>query len=177
MATSSNNQYAPPRSAVADLATSEGTERATRLSRLGASIIDGLILGLPFAPSYFAAFSTLAHQGRFTASNLGMAMAATGLLLYAAVLIDLVILTIVAVLVHRNGQTIGKKLLGIKVVRTDGSRATLGRIFWLRNFVNSLFTLIPLAGRVYGLVDPLMIFGEARRCCHDYIADTIVIRA
>jgi len=26
-------------------------------------------------------------------------------------------------------------------------------------------------------VDPLMIFGGARRCAHDYIADTIVIRA
>ena len=35
-------------------------------------------------------------------------------------------------LVQRNAQTIGKKLMGIKVARKDGSRATLARIFLLR---------------------------------------------
>ena len=39
-------------------------------------------------------------------------------------------------LVAANGQTIAKKLLGIKVVRSDGSKASVGRIFWLRNVVN-----------------------------------------
>jgi uncharacterized RDD family membrane protein YckC len=81
------------------------------------------------------------------------------------------------VFVYRNGQTIGKKLVGIKVARTDGSRATLGRIFWLRYLLNTVITLVPGLGGLYALVDILMIFGEARRCCHDYIADTIVIRA
>jgi uncharacterized RDD family membrane protein YckC len=68
-------------------------------------------------------------------------------------------------------------LLGIKDVRADGSRATLGRIFWLRYFVNTLLTVIPVVGGLYALVDMLMIFGPAKRCCHDYIADTIVVRA
>jgi uncharacterized RDD family membrane protein YckC len=80
-------------------------------------------------------------------------------------------------LVYQNGQTIGKRLLGIKVVRTDGSRASLSRIFFLRYLLNTLFMWVPLAGGLYALVDPLMIFGEARRCCHDYLADTIVIWA
>jgi uncharacterized RDD family membrane protein YckC len=75
--------------------------------------------------------------------------------------------------VARNGQTIGKKLLGIKVVRSDGSKASLGRIFWLRNVVNTVLGFIPL----YGIVDLLLIFGEARQCVHDKIADTIVIKA
>jgi uncharacterized RDD family membrane protein YckC len=51
-----------------------------------------------------------------------------------------------AVLVHRNAQTFGKKILKIKVARTDGSRATLGRIFWLRNFVNALIGVVPFVG-------------------------------
>jgi uncharacterized RDD family membrane protein YckC len=75
--------------------------------------------------------------------------------------------------VSRNGQSIGKKMLGIKVVRSDGSRASLGRIFWLRNAVNTVLAFVPL----YGLVDILLIFGEARQCVHDKIADTIVIKA
>ena len=53
-------------------------------------------------------------------------------------------------------QTIAKKLIGIKVVRSDGSRATVGRIFWLRNVVNTLITLIPTTSPIL----PAMPFGS-----------------
>jgi uncharacterized RDD family membrane protein YckC len=85
------------------------------------------------------------------------------------------------ILVARNGQTVGKKLVGIKVVRSDGSKAGINRLTWLRNVVNALPSLIPVvglvAGPVYWIVDSLFIFGDARQCVHDRIADTIVIRA
>ena len=58
-------------------------------------------------------------------------------------------------------------------MRSDGSDATLGRIFWLRNVVNALIAIIPL----YSLIDILFIFGESRQCLHDKIADTIVVKA
>ena len=106
-----------------------------------------------------------------------MAVLATGMLFYVGLLIDLLLWVVVAVMVHRNAQSIGKKLCGIKVARTDGSRATLGRIFWLRNVANYVIRFVPAIGPLYGLVDILMIFGEQRRCCHDYIADTIVVQA
>ena len=63
-----------------------------------------------------------------------MALGVGGLLTLVAV-IGWAIYTIH--LVKRNSQTIGKKLVGIKVVRSDGSHASLGRIFWLRNVVNA----------------------------------------
>src|SRR5690606_1805767 len=88
-----------------------------------------------------------------------------------------VLLFMTLVLVHRYGQTIGKRMLGIRVVRSDGSRATLGRIFWLRNFVNGLPSAIPFVGNFYFFVDSLFIFGPRRQCLHDLIADTIVVRA
>ena len=72
----------------------------------------------------------------------------------------------------RNGQSIAKKLLSIKVVRSDGSPVSLGRLFWLRNVVN-LLGIIPL----YGLIELLFIFGESRQCLHDKLADTIVVKA
>ena len=75
--------------------------------------------------------------------------------------------------VRANGQSIAKRMLNIKVVRTDGSTASLGRIFWLRNVVNGLLGVIPL----YGIIDPLFIFGETRQCLHDKLADTIVVKA
>jgi uncharacterized RDD family membrane protein YckC len=80
-------------------------------------------------------------------------------------------------LVAKNGQSIGKRLIGIKVVRTDGSRASFARIFLLRNVVNSLPNLLPYVGWLYQLIDPLMIYQESRQCLHDKIADTIVVRA
>ena len=50
---STPNNYAPPQSVVADVsATDVAFEKATRASRLGAVIIDGLIFGIPFIPSY-----------------------------------------------------------------------------------------------------------------------------
>jgi uncharacterized RDD family membrane protein YckC len=80
---------------------------------------------------------------------------------------------ITALLVARYGQTMGKRMLEIKVARSDGSQASLGRIFWLRNVVNYLLGVIPF----YGLIDVLFIFGARRQCLHDLIADTIVVRA
>jgi len=64
-------------------------------------------------------------------------------------------------------------MVGIKVVRSDGSPASLGRLIWLRNVLNGVIAIIP----AYGLIDSLFIFSESRQCLHDKIADTIVIKA
>jgi uncharacterized RDD family membrane protein YckC len=180
MSTPSNNNFAPPRSVVADVPAEDSSlEKASRVSRLGAVILDGLLFGVPFIPSYWAVFTTMGISAtvRPTPWGIWAAAAATGAMFWAATLIALVLIAITTLFVYRNGQTIGKKLLGIKVVRTDGARASLARIFWLRYLANTLLMLVPVIGGFYSLIDPLMIFGEARRCCHDYIADTIVVRA
>ncbi len=81
------------------------------------------------------------------------------------------------VLLHRNAQTLGKKLMSIKIVRVNGSRAGLMRIFFLRGLPIGILNAIPLIGYIFALVDPLMIFRNDQRCLHDLIADTIVIKA
>jgi len=72
-----------------------------------------------------------------------------------------------------TGQSLGKKFCNIKVVRSDGSPVTLGRVVWLRNVVNWLISLVPL----YSVIDVLFIFGQTRQCLHDKLADTIVVKA
>ena len=72
--------------------------------------------------------------------------------------------------VHRQ------ELLHIKVVRRDGSRASVSRIFSLRNVVDTLIGMVPLLGILYTIVDALFIFGESRQCLHDKIADTMVVK-
>lgn len=72
------------------------------------------------------------------------------------------------------GQTIGKKLMNIRIVKCDsgGNGGFLPNVL-LRTIVNGILAFIPL----YALVDVLFIFREDRRCIHDMIAGTRVVDA
>ena len=160
------NPYAPPSAVVSDVSDpSQALKPAERGARLGAAILDTFFAGLAYLPGLFSLIPFASAQ--VEEDPLGIAF------LLAGAAVFLVWLYFTVVFVRRNGQTIGKKLLKIKVVRADGSPASLGRIFWLRNFVNGFLSLIPL----YGIIDSLFIFSESRQCLHDKIADTIVVNA
>ena len=164
------NPYAPPRAAVKDIAD-PGADLAGRGTRLAAAMLDGIIFAIVV---YIPLIISMSIHGRPLLVNAHInygGMFGAGGWLPLAGLIAWGWLTIL--FVSRNGQSIAKKMLGIKVVRRDGSPASLGRIFWLRNVVNTVLAFLPL----YGLVDALLIFGEARQCVHDKIADTMVIKA
>jgi uncharacterized RDD family membrane protein YckC len=167
------NPYAPPRANVYDVNNATGDVPADRGTRLVAAILDGLVFGaMVYLPLIIGGIVT----GAFAAAGRGgqpnaAALFGVGGFFALAGLIVWIVLTVK--FVNANGQSIAKKMLGIKVVRTDGSPISLGRIFWLRNFVNGLLGLIPF----YGLIDALLIFGETRQCIHDKLADTIVIKA
>lgn len=174
------NPFAPPQAEVADVAEHGQLVLADRGVRLGAAILDGIFFMLiVYVPALLVGLLTVgaaAIRMRPGMPFVELLGAFAGALL--AGLVGLAVyIWITIVLVNRNGQTLAKRLLDIKVVRKDGSRASLGRIFWLRNVVNMLFQMVPLIGSVYGLVDVLMIFSESRQCVHDRIADTIVVRA
>lgn len=166
----STNPYAPPRGAVRDVADSEEYELAGRGARLGAAFLDGLIAAamiyLPAIVVILAAggLGDLDGEGNTGAFAVGGLLAFAGFIAWVWMMI---------VNVARSGQSIAKKIVGIKVVRRDGSRASLGRIFWLRNVVNGLIGIIPL----YAFVDVLLIFGSERQCVHDMLADTMVVKA
>jgi uncharacterized RDD family membrane protein YckC len=162
------NPYAPPRAKVSDVTEdTEELELAGRAVRLGAAIVDGLVLGaLVGLPLGIGVAIGAARSSNGTPHFPGVAI--------LLCLIGLIVWAWFTILyVSRNGQTIAKKWLDIKVVRTDGSPASLGRIFWLRNVVNGLLGVIPF----YSWIDPLLIFSDSRQCIHDKIADTIVVVA
>jgi uncharacterized RDD family membrane protein YckC len=160
------NPYAPPRAKVSDVSdASDELELAGRGVRLGAALLDGVIVGvLVYVPLIMGgAFGSLGTDKPSISPIAGL-LAFAGFVVW---------IWFTILYVSRNGQTIAKKWLGIKVVRSDGSPASLGRIFWLRNIVNALLGIIPL----YGLIDALVIFSDSRQCIHDKIADTIVVVA
>ena len=77
---------------------------------------------------------------------------------------------------HRYGQTIGKRAVRIRIVRSNGERASLGRIFGLRYLPMTLLGALPFLGLLISLTDSLLIFRDSRQCLHDQIADTTVIK-
>ena len=170
---STSNPYAPPRGMVRDM-PAEGQEPAGRGMRLLAYFLDSIIAGLMI---YVPALIVAAATGGLEQLDRPESEVDFGMLtlpIFVGVIGCIAWAWITLLLVARYGQTIAKRMLDIRVVRTDGSQASLGRIFWLRNVVgNVLLGMIPL----YFLVDHLLIFGERRQCIHDLIADTIVVKA
>lgn len=146
----------------ASLAVDAQSPLADPGSRLMAAALDALIAGAP----------------HLLLLPLGVALSSAALI-HAAVwmgwLAAGVLFVVDLVLLSRYGQTIGKRLVGLRIVRTDGSRASLGRLFWIRSVLPGVIAMIPILGWVFELFDLGMIFGEERRTLHDRMADTIVV--
>ena len=162
------NPYAPPEARLA--LRGEALPRAdlaTRGTRLGAKLIDGVVLFVVV----FAVVMAGSAAGSTGAEQYGSWMLAVLVLAFALVL------GVQAWLLHRHGQTVGKKILGIRIVRGDLSRCGLARIVFLRVLPFSVVGFIPLVGPAVGLVDALMIFGDDHRTLHDRLADTVVVTA
>jgi uncharacterized RDD family membrane protein YckC len=159
------NPFAPPVAQVQDMAPASG-ELAGRGARLGAAIIDGVAFGL-----LAWAITGASGVAIFTAEPV---VNTAYVLAYGGSMV--LFLALQAWLLHQRSQTLGKIALGIRIVRTDGSRATVGRLVGLRLLPTWFVGLVPVVGPLISLVDSLLIFRDSRRCLHDDIADTIVVR-
>ena len=168
-----SNPYAAPAAVVDDVRAGDVLELESRKSsrgkRLGAALLDGLISLVWIVPILWAFILGLKSKHGFEPS------AFMGVLITVGVLLLLAVFVVNCVLIHRHGQTIGKRVLDMSMVRTHGDRMGLVRYIFLRVLPVSLLGVIPFVGRFAWLVDALLIFGAERRCLHDLIADTIVI--
>ncbi|MEP7156322.1 MAG: RDD family protein [Betaproteobacteria bacterium] len=161
------NVYAAPEARVDDVIPEGESELAGRGVRFLAALIDGLLLGfLNFGVAMLFGYNMFSPSAPPT-------FATTLLLMLSGVALYMLLN---GYLLQKNGQTIGKKLLSIKIVRNDGSQATLGRIVLFRLLPVWVVSAIPILGAVLSLVDALFIFRENHKCIHDNIADTMVIK-
>jgi uncharacterized RDD family membrane protein YckC len=159
------NPFAPPVAEVADVAAA-GPVLGGRGARLGAALIDGLLLlGMLLAINAVLPFGLLSQDE------------SSGQLLINGVAGFALFLVVHGWLLVKHGQTVGKKLLGLRIVRTDGSLASPARVLGLRYGVGWLLSALPVLGGFYALIDSLFIFRASRQCLHDTIADTIVVAA
>jgi uncharacterized RDD family membrane protein YckC len=164
-----NNPYAAPAAAGLGMGAYDayGAPLADRGARLGAALLDAFfavvaaaLLGVPTA--------FLASNGSPDAMLIPFAFAMLGVLA----------LSIVQwYLLATSGQSLGKRIVGIKVVRVDGSPAGFGAAVAMRAWLPGVIGAIPYIGGFFSLVDVCMIFGEERRCLHDQMAGTKVVVA
>jgi uncharacterized RDD family membrane protein YckC len=167
---SDNNQinpFAPPGAAVSDVA-GEGPQLATRGARFGAAFIDGLVA----MAIGFAVLWPMYGKGYFAMAAQGISTILPGLLVYMAIFY-----AIEGFFLYTRSQSLGKMALGLRIVRTDGSWASVGRTLGVRLVGFGLLGFVPVVGPFIGLIDVLFIFGSSRRCLHDRAADTIVVEA
>ena len=169
------NPYAAPAAVVDDVAAWDAYDlenrKAGRGKRLGAVLLDGVVNLIWMLPVFWgASMAADVKQGLKPAAPM------VGLMLLGLALL-IGVFVINCIMIHRSGQTIGKRALDIAIVRTDGNRVGLARYIFLRVVPIVLISLIPFVGGLINLVDPLLIFGKERRCLHDLIADTIVVDA
>ncbi len=81
-----------------------------------------------------------------------------------------------------RGQTLGKLILGIRIVRLrDGANPGFLKAVVIRwvapGLIQMMLNILPPLGLIFFIVDSCFIFRDDRRCLHDLMADTIVVKA
>lgn len=154
---------------------------ARRFTRLASAILDNVI-GIAFilpgivlmAPGFVALAESGKDGGQPDFSILAGGAFAIGALVAMMGLLALIIIQI-WMLVTR-GQTMGKRLLGIRIVRyKDNAKPDFVHSVLLRGIVPGVLGAIPYIGSLFSIVNVCFIFGEERRCLHDLIAGTKVV--
>ncbi|MDB4540531.1 RDD family protein [bacterium] len=151
--------------------------------RLGAAFIDGFVINLIMLPT----FAVLLFFGGDVSLNLDAAMSAAetdadkayvlgtvvGEISLAAMLASIPAAILFALMITKSGQTPGKKLCKIRIVRADNKQ--------LPGFVKGVVVRSWLGKLVYstfvGLVGVLLIFGVKRQTFSDMMAGTIVVES
>jgi uncharacterized RDD family membrane protein YckC len=178
-----SNPYAPsPALGQSPLFARNGSGRplAGLGARLGAAVLDGLLFGLcflPALPGYLALARSAAAREMSDAAGDIPPDFNPAMMILAGVLF-LVIAVTNLVLLSTQGQTLGKKIVGVRIVRfEDGGKAGFVKAVLLRGFLPGLIGAVPLLGYVFSLVNICFIFREDRRCIHDLMAGTHVVEA
>jgi uncharacterized RDD family membrane protein YckC len=140
---------------------------ATKPKRLVGAILDSLVMLAAFYP--FIALSGVIDQlqkGEAISLQNRLIFTALGLALYAIIHGHLLI---------KHGQTVGKRLVGTRIVDQQGQIPSFERILFLRYYLFNIVGHIPYLGLAIQFLDVMYIFHRDRRCLHDRVTGTVVL--
>jgi uncharacterized RDD family membrane protein YckC len=126
-------------------------------NRVGAAFLDSLLVGLPVV-IVFAATGNYT-TGQFSPAQL---VSAAALVVYS-----------ILMLTYRAGQTVGKGVTNVRVLRADGAPIDVGRATG-REVVKAIFAL---TGILYVISALWAVWHPENKALHDLIAGTRVVMA
>jgi uncharacterized RDD family membrane protein YckC len=150
---------------------------ASWLSRVGAQLIDGLIIGVGALILFLPIGAAIGIGAGDSDAGLGALIAAG---LFWVLCVTIVALLYAPILMARtNGKTLGRMATNIRVVRTSGEPITFGFAMLREVAVKAIG--FGIAGTVTGglanLVDYLWpLWDEENRCLHDFVVNTRVVK-
>lgn len=161
------NNFKTPEAELITETSENSAALASRWKRLGGSLIDTIILLVVLIPIMFiTGFTAIIASGEEPGFVFTIMLAIVGMLVFFAINFKFL---------KENGQTIGKKAMGTKIVALDGSKALMNDHLAKRYATYFIPNQIPIIGAVFGLVNVLFIFGAQKRCIHDLAGKTKVV--
>lgn len=166
------NPYRSPEARIVDQAAA-ASDLASLGERLAAALLDGLmmlVINLPlmYFGGYFRAVFDAAAVGGQPPFTLMLTWAGIGLVIF---------LLVQGYPLAAWGQTWGKRILRIRIADLQGGQPSFATLLLRRYLPMQAVSMIPLVGVLLVWVDILMIFRRDRRCAHDLVAGTRVVKA
>ena len=172
MSTQPENPYQSPTSESVPPSQASDGELATRGERFAGAFIDGLIVG-PLGFGAGMLLGVVLVSAGLDPQSWAFHIASTVIGALGGVAIFLLINGYL--LAHR-GQTVGKVFMKTKIVSDDGVQLPFGPLILKRYVPFWVVASIPVVGGLFSLVDSVAIFRGNRKCIHDEIASTKVIK-
>jgi uncharacterized RDD family membrane protein YckC len=151
---------------------------ASWLSRVGAQLIDGLIIGA-VALVLFLPLGAAFGVGFADDSDATVWAAVAGLLLWTVCVAIIAFLYAPILMARTNGKTLGRMVVGIRVVRTSGERVTFGYAMLREVLIKTV--IFGILGSITAGLAPLLdvlwpLWDEENRALHDFIANSRVVK-
>ena len=143
------------------------TELASRGARFCANFIDMMvIMAVLLVGLYFSGFYDKNDQGN-EPSDLIVALMSLGL--------AIIFFIINYRFLVESGQTLGKKILKIRIVSDSFEIADFQKHIIPRYMVYFFPGMIPVVGQLLSVINVVFIFRQDRKCIHDMLAKTKVV--
>jgi uncharacterized RDD family membrane protein YckC len=147
-------------------------------SRVFAQIIDGMIIGVG-ALVLLIAITAPFSIGFFASDTVGVVSIVVGAFIGVLCVTFVALLYAPAMMARTNGKTVGRIVLGIRVVRANGQPVDFGYAMLREVVVKALLGGIcaSLTGGLSWVVDNLWpLWDEENRALHDFVVNSRVIK-
>jgi uncharacterized RDD family membrane protein YckC len=155
----------------------EDPNLADRGARLLAALIDQVFVFVVCLPGIVmlgsVIFQAILNNGDIEDISPAQRVAG-GLLMFLGLVI---VGTVQIWMLSTRGQTIGKRLMSVRIVllANNANPGFVGAVL-MRAVVPAIISAVPFVGAIFSLVDVCFIFRDDRRCIHDLIAGTKVVK-